>query len=227
MNQTRIPDISRSDLMTTQDYAYYRLRNAVIMGALPPGTSLTFRGIAQDFSLSPTPVREAIRRLSSENAIEVLGNRRLRIPEMTAGRLDELLELRVTLETHAALRALPYLTDVLIKDLCDLDLWMDDLLESGDLDSLTEANLRFHRMLYSANPNQSVVPLIESIWLQLGPFLRQVLTTLRPDTDDHHKEMLAAMQTRNAEALAKALERDIREGSIRAGRDFLEMPPAL
>jgi hypothetical protein len=66
--------------MTTQEYAYLRLRNAVMVGALPPGTGLTFRGLAEQLSLSPTPIREALRRLSSENAIKVLGNRRLRVP---------------------------------------------------------------------------------------------------------------------------------------------------
>ena len=40
---------------------------------------------------------EALRRLSSENAIRVLGNRRLRVPEMTAGRFEELVQLRITL----------------------------------------------------------------------------------------------------------------------------------
>ena len=92
MNHCPLPEIPRADGMTTQDYAYYRLRNAVMVGALKPGTALTFRGLAEQFQLSPTPIREAVRRLSTENAIEVLGNRRLRVPEMTLGRFEELVD---------------------------------------------------------------------------------------------------------------------------------------
>ncbi|SPF81659.1 GntR family transcriptional regulator [Pseudoprimorskyibacter insulae] len=222
----RIPETPRSEDMTTQDYAYHRLRNAVIVGAIPPGTSLTFRGIALEFGLSPTPVREAIRRLSTENAIEVLENRRLRVPEMTAGRLDELLELRVSLECHAAKRALPHLTDLQIDELQALDDDMDRSLAAGDLDALTRTNQTFHRSLYSANPDQAAVPLVESIWLQLGPFLRQVLHRIDQDGADYHKAILSALRARDAEALTRALEQDIRNGSIQAGRVLLDTPPA-
>ena len=62
-----------------------------------------------------------MRRLSTENAIEVLGNRRLRIPEMTLGRFEELVQLRIVLEIHAAERAVPYISDIIIENLRDLD----------------------------------------------------------------------------------------------------------
>ena len=47
MRQPELPEIPRSAMMTTQEYAYLRLRNAVMIGALPPGTALTFRGLAE------------------------------------------------------------------------------------------------------------------------------------------------------------------------------------
>ena len=68
-----IPDIIGNPKYTTQEYVYRRLRNAIMIGAIEPGTSLTMRGLAEMMDLSPTPIREAIRRLSSEHAIEVNG----------------------------------------------------------------------------------------------------------------------------------------------------------
>lgn len=45
MTQPELPQIPRSPAMTTQEYAYARLRNAIMLGALRPGTGLTFRGL--------------------------------------------------------------------------------------------------------------------------------------------------------------------------------------
>ena len=222
MPSSHLPEIPRLDAMTTQDYAYARLRNAIMLGAIRPGTALTFRGLAQDLDLSPTPIREAVRRLSSENAIEVLGNRRLMVPQMSAGRFEELVQLRIVLETHAAERSLPYISDMHIEMLRELDDRMDAAIGARDLDALTWLNQDFHKLLYCLNPDQTVMPLIESVWLQLGPFQRQVLEDLQVVTlVDRHKEMLAAMRARDMLGICAAIESDIRDGSIRSGRMML------
>ncbi len=208
--------------MTTQDYAYRRLRNAIMVGALKPGTSLTFRGLAGQLGLSATPVREALRRLSSENAIEVLENRRLQVPRMTPGRFEELVQLRIVLETHAATRAFPYISDKAIDGLTALDDRMDAALARGDLDGLTRMNQEFHKRLYGLNPDAAAIPLIESLWLQLGPFQRQVIEDIDSIAGaDHHKEMLAALRERALQELCAAIRADVHDGSIRAGRAML------
>ncbi|MER5173581.1 GntR family transcriptional regulator [Thioclava sp. GXIMD2076] len=223
--ETSIPDLPMETGDTVQDNCYRRLRHAVMLGLIAPGTQLTLRGLALQMGLSPTPIREAVRRLSSERGIDVLGNRRLQIPPMTAGRFEELVALRIMLETHAALRALPHIADRQIDAMEAVDREMDTALQAQDLDGLTRLNQEFHRLLYCANPDQAAQPMIESLWLQLGPFQRQVL---RGITDhykiDRHKEMLAALRARDAQALVASLRADITDGSIRLGRRALDLP---
>ena len=220
--QLAIPETSEEVDRTTQEYVYTRLRHAVMVGSIPPGTALTMRGLADIMGLSPTPVREAVRRLSSENAIRVNQNRRLSIPEMTLGRFEELISLRVTLEAHAAERALPYVSDIKIEMMTSLDNEMDKAIVENDWDQLTILNQDFHRTLYTLNPNQATMPLIESVWLQLGPFQRQVLELLEEYYKvDRHKEILNALEIRDTETLVKAIESDIRESNSEAGRRLL------
>ncbi|MDB6176971.1 GntR family transcriptional regulator [Paracoccus sp. Z330] len=222
MTDRPIPQLPRPEAMTTQEYAYLRLRDAIMVGVLRPGTALTFRGLAQQMDLSPTPIREAIRRLSSENAIEVLGNRRLRIPDMSAGRLEDLVELRVMLERHAILRAMPYLSEIAIDDLRRLDDNMDHAIAARDLDALTRLNHRFHRDLYCLPPHHGAMALIESVWLQLGPFQRRVVEQIETIIEvDHHKAILKALADRDPVALCAALESDIRDGILHLGRQIL------
>lgn len=216
-----IPDIPEQSGVTTQEYVYQRLRNAIMLGAIEPGTLLTMRGLAERLDLSPTPIREAVRRLSSENAIQVMDNRRMSVPVMTSARFEELVALRTSVEVHAAKRALPYISDIVIKKLTQIDAKMDKFVSEGELDQLTLLNQAFHRILYTTNPDQVTMPVVESIWLQLGPFQRQVITRVKEYYEiDRHKEILSALTTRDAAALHDAITNDIRDGVVKSGRSL-------
>ena len=93
-----------------------------MIGTFTAGQRITIRGVADKLDMSATPIREAFRRLSAERAFTVLENQRITIPNLTKSRFEELVELRVSLETHAAVRALPYLSDKKIDKLIELDL---------------------------------------------------------------------------------------------------------
>ncbi len=217
-----IPDIPRHHHMTIHEYVYFRLRNALMLGAVKPGTSLKIRALAAYMGISPTPIREALRRLSSENALEVLGNRRIIVPRITAGKFEELVLLRICLERLAARRALPYVSDILIRDMSVLDDRMDEAVARGQYDLLTVLNQSFHERLYTANHHQAVMPQIQSVWLQLGPFQRQLIRTVMDTYQiDRHKEILSALSARDPQALQTAIEADIRDGIGQAGKKVL------
>lgn len=220
--QLNIPEISIGADVTDQEAVYMRLRHAIMVGAIEPGTQLTMRGLADAMGLSPTPIREAVRRLSSENAIEILPNRRMAVPQMTLGRFEELVSLRSVLEGHAAERSVPYISNVVIDDMQRIDEEMDQALIDEDHDALTLLNQQFHRRLYLVNPDQVSVPAIESVWLQLGPFQRQVVKRVSEFYKvDRHKEIIAALRSRDVAALVSATENDIQEGISENGRLLL------
>jgi DNA-binding GntR family transcriptional regulator len=76
-----------------------------------------------------------------------------------------------------------------------------------------EANFAFHRRLYSLAPSDALLPLIESIWLQIGPFMRAGLQGVAAhDRPDRHADALAALTQGDAAALTRAIEADVREG---------------
>ncbi|VAW20920.1 Transcriptional regulator, GntR family [hydrothermal vent metagenome] len=217
-----IPQIAKNPHLTAHEHTYYRLRNALMVGAIKPGSALKIRVVAQYLGVSPTPVREALRRLSSESALEVLGNRRIVVPTMSEGRFEELIMLRVELECLAAKRALPYVSDMLISKMAAIDTRMDQALDESNYDFLTVLNQQFHELLYTANTDQAVMPLIESVWLQLGPFQRQVINVvMNYYRVDRHKEVLAALGQRDEAALLAATKADIVDGIGRAGASVI------
>lgn len=211
-----VPD--RLPKETVNQWAYRSLRQAVMVGLIPPGRSLTIRDVAAALGVSTMPVREALRRLATEQALEVQGNRRIQVPKMTVSKFRELCELRISLECHAAERALPYVNAQRIEELVAIDQRIDEAHDAGDREGVTVYNQEFHRHLYEANPNQVVMPLVESIWLQLGPFTRLALSKLNDFYHvDRHSEALAALKKQDPLALRIALEADIRDGITHVG----------
>jgi len=218
---------------TVQERAYRRLRCSIMTGAVRPGVALTIRGLAETLNVSPTPVREALRRLSAERGLAVLDNRRVMVPEMTVRKFEELLTLRIALETHAAERALPYISNMMIGELEALDSELDKALESHRYEDTIITNQAFHARLFQANPHQQAMPMIESVWLQLGPFLRLAARDLKDYYRiDRHKEAIDALRERDPAALRLAIEADIRDGighisSESLLRDFVEAQGVL
>ncbi len=205
--------LERTAGMKTNQWVYQLLRTNLLCGKIAPGIPLTIRGLAEVLGVSPMPVREALHRLACEGAVEAKNNRRVIVPMMTAEKFSELCELRILLETHAAEKALPYIREQDITHLEHIDTLVDQAVEQGDVESASLHNQDFHRSLYSANPYQIVVPLIESLWLQLGPFSRIAISKLEKIyIVDRHVEAIEALKQRNSFGLRRAIETDIRDG---------------
>jgi len=216
MNKTSPLNITlteRKDGVTITKWVYEVLRHAVMCGQILPGRSLTLRELAKVLDVSPMPIREALKKLSSEQALEVKENRRIIVPSMTAMKFNELCETRIALETHAAIRALPYIEGTILAQLKTLDKKIDHARENNNMEEVITYNQAFHRMLYKANPHQISLPLIESLWLQLGPFLRLSNERIKDHyIIDRHQEALLAIQKKDTLALQIAIAADIREG---------------
>jgi len=222
-NVLNLPQLDGPNIGTSQAYAYQRLRHALMVGAIQPGIAITIQEIAEALEISATPVRESLRQLSSEKALLTLKNRRIKVPEMTEARLEELIELRCTIEVYAAKRALPYISTILVDELQQIDLEMDAAVERNDWPSIVTLNQKFHTTLYQANPNQVAMPMIESCWLQLGPFMRVAVSMLEEIyLVDRHKEAIEALRRNDALNLGMAIEADIRDGVGRLKFEMIE-----
>jgi len=187
-----------------------------------PGSTLSTRGLALELGVSQTPVREALSRLAAEGAVDIRSKRRIVVPAMTQSRFDDLLRCRELLEPEAAVAALPYVTTSLRKQLVQHDESMAIALEGGDVNRYMEGNFHFHFTLYRAQPRRTLTALIETLWLQFGPFMRVVYGRYgTANLVDQHERALTAMADGNAEELGRAIRADIRDGMSLIGEsDF-------
>lgn len=199
---------------SAKQWVYRVLRRAIMVGHFEPGHPVTINGLAETLGVSAMPVREALHRLVADGALELLDNRRVRVPDIDPAKFEEILEARIALETRAAERAMKFIDDMRFARLQALDRMADEAFAAGDFSGLVEANFDFHRCLYEARPATVLLPLIESLWLRLGPFMRHAGASLaRTYLIDRHAEALAAIRVQDAEALKSAIAADIRDGA--------------
>lgn len=82
---------------TLADQAYRYVRTAIVSGELATGEKVTERGMADRLAMSPTPVREALRRLEIDGLIERIGPRTVLVAEIRDAAVDDLAEVEVGL----------------------------------------------------------------------------------------------------------------------------------
>ncbi len=192
---------------------YRSLRQQVMHGEMAPGQPLTLRGLAKQFDVSMTPVREAARRLVAEGAFTMSSSGRISTPELTSERIEELASIRAMLEPEMAARALPRAHFALIERLTAINGLNQEAVMNQDAVAYVRSNLEFHRTLYLRAQTPAMLAMIETVWLQLGPTMRALYQKIRRrELPQHHRLILAALRAGDEPGLRLAVRTDVTQG---------------
>ncbi|WP_237065488.1 GntR family transcriptional regulator [Microbulbifer guangxiensis] len=206
-------NIPQEEYRTTQERVYYQVRDAILRGKFLPGHAITIRGLAAELDCSPMPVREALRRLTSERALELSDTRRVTVPTMTPEKLAEICAARVSLECQAAEQALPFVGPKELELLRQLDGRVTTALEEKDIEEYVTANLEFHFTLYRLGHPHIILSLIESLWLQTAPLQHLVFQRFGvQELPDRHQDLIEAIASGDPVRVRTAVRQDIEEG---------------
>lgn len=102
------PVISR---VTVAESVYLQMRDSLVLGRFESGQMLTVGALAETFQTSPMPVREALRRLGAEGAVEIRMNGSAYVPDVTPESLDDIIRARLALEGLATELAVDQITE--------------------------------------------------------------------------------------------------------------------
>lgn len=195
------------------DRVYRTLRSRIMYGDIAPGQSMTLRGIGEEFEVSMTPAREAVRRLVAEGALSMSSSGRVSTPELSSERIEELAALRALIEVELASRALPRAHMALIERLQMINTSIAEQIARQDAVGYIRANLEFHRTLYLRAQAPAMLAMAEQVWLQLGPTMRALYGRLRRKELPHfHRLIVAALKAGDEPGLRIAVRSDVTQG---------------
>ncbi|MEM7519443.1 MAG: GntR family transcriptional regulator [Pseudomonadota bacterium] len=197
------------------EQVYRQIRIMILFGALAPGQAVTIQGLIDSLGAGMTPVREALRRLISEGALTHQGNRRVRVPLLSADCLQELSFMRGSLEPELARRACLRITGAEIDALTACDDTLNTAIDAGDIGGYLTENYRFHATLYAIAEAPIMAATVDRLWLRFGPSLRVVCGRFGTrNLPDKHQELLAALRLNNADHAAHAMAEDVAQGMV-------------
>lgn len=206
------------------DEIYRAMRAALVAGDLVPGQVFPIRMLAERFGTSLVPVRDALKRLVAERALAMQPNRTVCVPLMTRRRFQELLQARLSLEAMLVQMAASRIRDREILELEAVNEEMQEAVGRDEVKAYLSANNRFHFLLYGAAGSTVILPIVESLWMQAGPFLNGVFTSrgIR-NARDNHAEVLKALRRRDPRSAAAAVHADLADAAdvILAGDEFV------
>lgn len=196
---------------------YERIRDMILLGRFLPGQPVTIMGLSESLGVGMTPVREAIRRLSAENALDTLGNRRVVVPELDARDFRDIYLLRQYVEPELARRATKNITNEVIQRLIVIDKEIDEAIEAGDVETYLERNNLFHFKIYGLADAPVLFRSALALWVQIGPSLRVVCGRYgTANLPDKHSELLEALANRDEEQAALAMVGDLGQSLLLA-----------
>jgi DNA-binding GntR family transcriptional regulator len=147
---------------------YEMVKNAILSGELAPGQTLIETPIAEWCGVSRTPVREAFRRLEQDGLIH-RKDAVLVVRERSPEDILDVYETRIVLEATAARVAAERRTDHDVR-LLRLMLEQSRRIEAGDLAAMVDANQQFHRAIWRASRNESLVDALDRLNMHLGRY---------------------------------------------------------
>lgn len=208
------------------DVAYFELRRLILTGALPAGSRLQQSELADQMGMSITPLREAIRRLSSEGLIDLDTHRDARVATISAREAKQLFEVRLSLDpagvglaaTHRTTDDIAAMRAAVARLLPVTRQWGEDALV---------AHRNFHRAVYVASHNDVLIRMLDDLWDKSDRYRRLGLE-LPPgdeprtiDLNEHH-EILDLVVAQDAEAAAALTRRHIEKSLTASAIDALE-----
>jgi DNA-binding GntR family transcriptional regulator len=187
------------------------LRDEIICGDLVPGQHLRLEEIANRFDVSTMPVREALRDLEAEGIVTIFPHRGAVVTQLSAEDLQDIYEIRATLEEMATRLAVPLITDKTLYELNNVVEQMNNHI--GEWVTLVKLNQLFHNTLYAASGRKHLCELTNMLRYRTQHYLHAFITYLggMPRAQEEHRSILRAIELGQAEQAAKSVHEHVKE----------------
>jgi DNA-binding GntR family transcriptional regulator len=194
------------------------LREAIFRGVFKRGEPLRQDAIAKQFSVSQVTVREALRLLADEGVVEIAPRRGAIVASLSPDEVDEIVELRIALETLLVARAIPRLTD---EDFAAAQKIISKLDKTRTMSDQLTLNIEFHGCLYAKAGRPRTLALYDKLRLAFEPYLR--LLWARSDYKSHsqadHRKILALCKERDVKSAQSVLAEHI----AKTGKEIFQL----
>lgn len=183
-----------------------RLRQRIFAHELTPGTWIDEQKLAEQYGISRTPLREALKVLASEGLVELRPRRGCYVTEISRQDLDDIFPLMALLEGRCAADAVKSATADDIEELQGIHERLEAAARDDRIDAFFDANQEFHKKIQELSGNRWLLSVIQDLRkvLKLSRLHSLSLEGRLQQSLKEHRDIMAAIKARdtaNAERL--------------------------
>ena len=199
-----------NEYLPLRDVVFNTLREAILKGDLEPGERLMEIALANRLGVSRTPIREAIRKLELEGLVVMIPRRGAQVASITKKDLQDVLEVRSSLEVLATELACERINAEQLDALKGALNRFEEVLGSGDVSVIARADVDFHDVIFSSTGNARLVQILNNLREQMYRYRLEYLKDFSSHArllEEHRQlmEAIAARDQKNAAMIIKAL----------------------
>lgn len=183
----------------SKDRVVETLRKRILSGELASDTPLREEKLAEEFGVSRTPIREALRQLVSERLIRIIPNSGAFVGSISWNDAREIFEIRKILEAYSAMLSSSRLTPKYIEELEILLEEQESAAKKSKVDEFIRCDMKFHSILNENSGNAHLMELINRLNDQGKLHMLRRRSFEKPGSLEislrEHREIFAAIKT--------------------------------
>jgi DNA-binding GntR family transcriptional regulator len=148
---------------TIREEVYKILRQKILTGEAPPGTKLIEVKLAQEINTSRTPVREALHKLEMENLVESIPRVGYVVRKIGTQDVDEICEIRFSLESLAAKWASEKITSNQLARLEEIISETDRAIRLNETTPVIDLDTEFHDIICHASGSKRLIVMSQTL----------------------------------------------------------------
>ncbi|MDQ0218064.1 GntR family transcriptional regulator [Peribacillus cavernae] len=206
---------------------YEAIKDAILKGEIPAGSKIVATQLAEQFNVSRTPLREAVRQLTNEGLL-VNNHMGTNVISLDQQDYEELLHCRLVLEKEIIRLVVSHITaEELLEAEKFIELSQEAFITKQNL-MVLQYTTRFHEILIRACPNKRLVQLIDEVRSLLLIYRANILqyNDFNIEIVDEHRDILNAIKEKDVEKAIKKIEdhllKDLSRGKEILNMDFFE-----
>ncbi|NKB37518.1 MAG: FCD domain-containing protein [Gammaproteobacteria bacterium] len=197
--------------------AYLYVKEQILSGRYPAGSHLKEEHIAEDAKVSRTPVREALRRLSTEHLVKFVPNQGAFVISWEDDDVDGIFEIRIMLEGYSAYRAASRIDEEDIREMEMCANEIEKLCKKHNKENhrkTIEYNHRLHSIIVEAAGSEHLRRLLVSL-VEIPMLLKTIDRYSNKDVERsnrHHRELIEAFRAKDGQWAKNVMESHLRAG---------------
>lgn len=193
---------------TIAEHIAQQLADRILSGDLAPGQRIEEKTVTEQFGVSRTPVRDALRHLAATGLVAIRPHRGVTVVDLEVDQLSDMFEAQAEIEALCARLSARRMSAIERRKLQMIADDSERALPDTDHALYSSANEEFHKLIYTGAHNDTLEQIAVNLWNRVAPFRRSIFFKLGNRMEHSFSEhnaiieaILAGDETRAQEAM--------------------------